>query len=52
MYGNAVETAMTGEHPFNNRMSYGAHQDRGKQMSRALPYRYGLDHVGLRYCAT
>jgi len=49
VYGNAVETPMTEDHPFNNRTFYGATKIAGEQMCRAFYERYGLDYVGLRY---
>lgn len=49
VYGDAVETPMTEEHPFNNRTFYGATKVAGEQMCRAFYHRYGLDYVGLRY---
>jgi UDP-glucose 4-epimerase len=49
VYGDAVETPMTEEHPFNNRTFYGATKVAGEQMCRAFHQRYGLDYVGLRY---
>jgi UDP-glucose 4-epimerase len=49
VYGDAVETPMTEEHPFGNRTFYGATKIAGEQMCRAFHHRYGLDYVGLRY---
>ena len=49
VYGNALETPMTEEHPFNNRTFYGATKIAGEAMCRAFNERYGLDYVGLRY---
>ncbi len=49
VYGDAVETPMTEDHPFNNRTFYGATKIAGEQMCRAFHARYGLDYVGLRY---
>ena len=49
VYGNALETPMTEEHPFNNRTFYGATKIAGESMCRAFNDRYGLDYVGLRY---
>lgn len=49
VYGNAVATPMTEDHPFNNRTFYGATKIAGEQMCRAFCERYGLNYVGLRY---
>ncbi len=49
VYGDALETPMTEDHPFNNRTFYGATKIAGEQMCRAFHHRYGLDYVGLRY---
>jgi len=49
VYGDAVDTPMTEDHPFNNRTFYGATKVAGEQMCRAFHQRYGLDYVGLRY---
>jgi UDP-glucose 4-epimerase len=49
VYGDAVATPMTEEHPFNNRTFYGATKIAGEQMFRALNEQHGLDYVGLRY---
>ena len=49
VYGDAVEEPMTEDHPFNNKNFYGATKIAGEAMARAYHYRYGLDHVGLRY---
>lgn len=49
VYGDALETPMTEDHPFNNRTFYGATKIAGEQMCRAFHERYGLDYVGLRY---
>jgi nucleoside-diphosphate-sugar epimerase len=49
VYGDAVETPMTEDHPFNNRTFYGATKVAGEQMCRAFQQRYGLNYVGLRY---
>jgi UDP-glucose 4-epimerase len=49
VYGDAVETPMTENHPLNNRTFYGATKIAGEQMSRAFYERYGLPYVGLRY---
>ena len=49
VYGNAVETPMTEDHPFNNRTLYGATKLAGEQFFRAVHEQAGLDYVGLRY---
>lgn len=49
VYGDALETPMIEDHPFNNRTFYGATKIAGEQMCRAFHVRYGLEYVGLRY---
>jgi UDP-glucose 4-epimerase len=49
VYGDAVVTPMTEEHPFNNRTMYGATKLAGEQFFRAFNEQRGLDYVGLRY---
>jgi UDP-glucose 4-epimerase len=49
VYGDAVFTPMTEEHPFNNRTMYGATKIAGEQFFRAYHEQHGLDYVGLRY---
>ena len=49
VYGNAIETPMTEDHPFNNRTLYGATKIAGEQFFRAIYEQHGLDYVGLRY---
>lgn len=49
VYGDAVETPMTEEHPYNNRTFYGATKIAGEHMLRSFNERFGLDYVGLRY---
>jgi UDP-glucose 4-epimerase len=49
VYGDAVEEPMTEDHPFNNKNFYGATKICGEAMARAYRFRYGLNHVGLRY---
>jgi UDP-glucose 4-epimerase len=49
VYGNALETPMTEEHPFNNRTLYGATKIAGEQFFRAFNDQHGLDWIGLRY---
>jgi nucleoside-diphosphate-sugar epimerase len=49
VYGDAVVTPMTEDHPFNNRTMYGATKIAGEQFLRAFHERQKLDYVGLRY---
>ena len=49
VYGDALETPMTEEHPFNNRTTYGATKIAGEQLFRAFNEQHGLDYVGMRY---
>jgi UDP-glucose 4-epimerase len=49
VYGDAVFTPMTEDHPFNNRTLYGATKIAGEQFYRAMNEQHGLDYVGLRY---
>lgn len=49
VYGDALATPMTEEHPFNNRTMYGATKIAGEQFLRAFYQQHGLDYVGLRY---
>jgi UDP-glucose 4-epimerase len=49
VYGDAVFTPMTEEHPFNNRTMYGATKIAGEQFFRAFYEQHKLDYVGLRY---
>ena len=49
VYGNAVVTPMTEEHPFNNRTTYGATKIANEQMFRAIYEQHKLSYVGLRY---
>ena len=49
VYGDAVETPMTEDHPFNNRTMYGATKIAGEQFFRSNYEQHGLDYVGLRY---
>jgi nucleoside-diphosphate-sugar epimerase len=49
VYGDALVTPMTEEHPFNNRTMYGATKIAGEQFLRAFNEQHGLDWVGLRY---
>ena len=49
VYGDALFTPMTEDHPFNNRTMYGATKIAGEQFFRAFHEQHGLDYVGLRY---
>ncbi|MGQ0761911.1 MAG: NAD-dependent epimerase/dehydratase family protein [Acidobacteriota bacterium] len=49
VYGDAVFTPMTEDHPFNNRTMYGATKIAGEQFFRAFNEQHKLDYVGLRY---
>lgn len=49
VYGNAVATPMTEEHPFMNRTTYGATKIANEQMFRAIYEQHKLPYVGLRY---
>jgi UDP-glucose 4-epimerase len=49
VYGNALITPMTEEHPFNNRTTYGATKIANEQMLRAMYEQHGLPYIGLRY---
>jgi UDP-glucose 4-epimerase len=49
VYGDALFTPMTEEHPFNNRTLYGATKIAGEQFLRSYNEQHGLDYVGLRY---
>lgn len=49
VYGDALFTPMTEEHPFNNRTMYGATKIAGEQFFRAFHEQHGLDYAGLRY---
>ena len=49
VYGNAVVTPMTEEHPFNNRTTYGATKIANEQMFRAMNEQHKLAYVGMRY---
>jgi UDP-glucose 4-epimerase len=49
VYGDAVFTPMTEDHPFNNRTMYGATKIAGEQFLRAFYEQHRLDYVGLRY---
>lgn len=49
VYGDALTTPMTEDHPFNNRTMYGATKIAGEQFFRAIYQQHRLDYVGLRY---
>ena len=49
VYGDAVQTPMTEDHPFNNRTMYGATKIAGEQFLRANYEQNKLNYVGLRY---
>ena len=49
VYGNALSTPMTEEHPFNNRPMYGATKIAGEQFFRAMNEQHKLPYVGMRY---
>jgi UDP-glucose 4-epimerase len=49
VYGDALQTPMTEDHPFNNRTMYGATKIAGEQFFRAFYQQHRLDYVGLRY---
>jgi UDP-glucose 4-epimerase len=49
VYGDAITTPMTEEHPFNNRTMYGATKIAGEQMFRAIFEQHKLPYVGYRY---
>lgn len=49
VYGDALFTPMTEDHPFNNRTMYGATKIAGEQFFRAFNEQHKLDYAGLRY---
>lgn len=49
VYGDALQTPMTEEHPFNNRTMYGATKIAGEQFLRAFHQQHRLPYVALRY---
>jgi UDP-glucose 4-epimerase len=49
VYGDALSTPMTEEHPFNNRTMYGATKIAGEQFFRAMYEQHRLNYAGLRY---
>ncbi len=49
VYGDALATPMTEDHPFNNRTMYGATKIAGEQFFRAIYEQHALPFIGLRY---
>ena len=49
VYGDALESVITEEHPYNNFTFYGATKISGEHFFKSLGHRYGLNWVGLRY---
>jgi UDP-glucose 4-epimerase len=49
VYGNALSTPMTEDHPFNNRTTYGATKIANEQMLRAIYEQHQLPYIGMRY---
>jgi UDP-glucose 4-epimerase len=49
VYGNALFTPITEEHPFNNRTTYGATKIANEQMFRAIYEQHKLPYIGYRY---
>lgn len=49
VYGDALFTPITEEHPYNNQTFYGATKIAGEHFFKSLGCRYGLNWVGLRY---
>lgn len=49
VYGDALVTPMTEDHPFNNRTFYGASKVALEQALRSYNEMYGLNYVALRY---
>jgi UDP-glucose 4-epimerase len=49
VYGDAVETPMGEDHPYNNDTFYGATKIAGEHFLKSLAARYGFEWVGLRY---
>lgn len=49
VYGNALTTPMTEDHPFNNRTTYGATKIANEQMFRAIYEQHALPYIGYRY---
>lgn len=49
VYGDALETPMTEDHPYNNFTFYGATKIAGEHFFKSLGAKYGFEWVGLRY---
>lgn len=49
VYGNALFTPMTEDHPFNNRTTYGATKIACEQMFRAMYEQHKLPYIACRY---
>ena len=49
VYGDALVTPMTEDHPYNNFTFYGATKIAGEHFFKSLGHRYGLSWAGLRY---
>jgi UDP-glucose 4-epimerase len=49
VYGDALQTPMTEDHPYNNFTFYGAAKIAGEHFFKSLGHRYGLAWAGLRY---
>src|SRR5262245_659431 len=49
VYGDALFTPMTEDHPFNNRTMYGATKIAIEQMLRALHDQHAFPYIGMRY---
>ena len=49
VYGNAVITPMTEDHPLQNRTTYGATKIANEQMFRAIYEQKKIPYIGLRY---
>ena len=49
VYGDALFTPMTEDHPFNNRTMYGATKIAGEQFFRVFYEQHRLNYVALRY---
>lgn len=49
VYGDALETPMNEDHPYNNFTFYGASKIAGEHFLKSLGHRYNLPWAGLRY---
>ena len=49
VYGNALVTPMSEDHPFNNRTTYGATKIANEQMFRAIYEQHKMPYIGMRY---